>query len=206
MTTQTAPGAPAPTRRLRGPCQRRVGHALPRARATASRFLWRAEPQVHAAGCPTRCVLRMHDVLGIERASSCMPTRTDLTIRSTWTPLPSQQAVTSGRGATRCQRHPAACKAFASGGRAWRSSHSIRGMAAGGSEVFDHVMRCIDGPAGSSNFAAGSALPHLRPWIANIPAPVVIDHFGRIDPGLGWTEGARQALLTRRSPAYGGSS
>ena len=72
-----------------------------------------------------------------------MPTRTDLTIRSTRTPLPSQQAVT-GRGATRCQRHPAACRSVISGGRAWRS---LRIQSAAWRQVdlkVDHVMRCID--------------------------------------------------------------
>ena len=52
--------------------------------------------------------------------------------------------------------------------------------------VFDHVLACI---AGLGWFVEmhfdGGALPGLKDWLAAIPATVVIDHLGRIDPALG---------------------
>ena len=52
--------------------------------------------------------------------------------------------------------------------------------------VFDHVLGCI---AGLGWFVElhfdGGALPGLKDWLASIPATVVIDHLGRVDPGLG---------------------
>ena len=55
-------------------------------------------------------------------------------------------------------------------------------------DVFNHVLRCIDGLGWFIELHFdGAALPDLRPWIESIPAPVVIDHFGRVDPALGLT-------------------
>jgi predicted TIM-barrel fold metal-dependent hydrolase len=52
--------------------------------------------------------------------------------------------------------------------------------------VFDHVLTCIEGLGWFVELHFdGSALPQLRRWLEAIPAPLVIDHFGRIDPGLG---------------------
>ena len=52
--------------------------------------------------------------------------------------------------------------------------------------VFDHVLRCIEGLGWFVELHfEGAALLELESWIAGIAAPVLIDHFGRIDPGLG---------------------
>lgn len=52
--------------------------------------------------------------------------------------------------------------------------------------VFDRVLRAIEGLGWfvELHFDA-NALPGLQSWLAGIPAPVVIDHFGRVDPALG---------------------
>jgi predicted TIM-barrel fold metal-dependent hydrolase len=50
-------------------------------------------------------------------------------------------------------------------------------------DVFEHVVRCIDGLGWFVELHfAGAELPGLRPWLEQIPATVVIDHMGRIDP------------------------
>lgn len=63
-------------------------------------------------------------------------------------------------------------------------------------DVFDHVFRCI---AGLGWFVElhfeGAALIELEPWIASIEAPVVIDHFGRIDAKLGLDQRPFQSLM-----------
>jgi predicted TIM-barrel fold metal-dependent hydrolase len=63
--------------------------------------------------------------------------------------------------------------------------------------VFDHVLRCIEGLGWFVELHFdGASLPELERWIADIEAPVLIDHFGRIDPGLG-VEQAPFAALAR---------
>lgn len=65
--------------------------------------------------------------------------------------------------------------------------------------VFDHVLHCI-GDLGwfvELHFA-GSALPELESWIASIPIPVVIDHFGRIDPRHGLYDPSFEVLVSAR--------
>ena len=53
-------------------------------------------------------------------------------------------------------------------------------------KAFDHVLGCI---AGLGWFVElhfdGAALPGLAGWLEKIPATIVIDHFGRIDPSQG---------------------
>lgn len=52
--------------------------------------------------------------------------------------------------------------------------------------VFERVLRCIEGLAWFVELHfEGAALLGLRDWLCAIPAPVVIDHLGRIDPALG---------------------
>ena len=71
--------------------------------------------------------------------------------------------------------------------------------------VFDHVLSCM---AGLGWFVElhfdGASLPELEPWIAGIEAPVLIDHFGRIDPALGVDQGSFAALarLARRANVW----
>jgi len=62
--------------------------------------------------------------------------------------------------------------------------------------VFDHVLRCIRGLGWFVELHFdGSALPGLRNWLASIPATVVIDHIGRIDPSLGVDQEPFRVLL-----------
>ena len=53
-------------------------------------------------------------------------------------------------------------------------------------KVFEHVLRCIEGLGWFVELHfEGAALPGLRAWLEGIPATVVIDHFGRVDPAAG---------------------
>ena len=53
-------------------------------------------------------------------------------------------------------------------------------------EIFEHVLRCIEGLGWFVELHfEGAAIPGLRRWLEGIPATVVIDHFGRVDPSLG---------------------
>lgn len=61
--------------------------------------------------------------------------------------------------------------------------------------VFEHVLRCIEGLGWFVELHFdGAAIPDLRRWIESIPAPVVIDHFGRIDPGAGLDQQSFRSL------------
>jgi predicted TIM-barrel fold metal-dependent hydrolase len=52
--------------------------------------------------------------------------------------------------------------------------------------VFEHVLRSIEGLGWFVELHfEGAAVPGLRTWLESIPATVVIDHFGRIDPSAG---------------------
>lgn len=52
--------------------------------------------------------------------------------------------------------------------------------------TFEHVLRCIEGLGWFVELHfEGAAIPQLRAWLEAIPATVVIDHFGRIDPAHG---------------------
>ena len=62
--------------------------------------------------------------------------------------------------------------------------------------VFDHVLRCIRGLGWFVELHfEGAALLGLREWLAAIPATVVIDHIGRVDPSLGVKQEPFRALL-----------
>jgi len=53
-------------------------------------------------------------------------------------------------------------------------------------KVFEHVLRCIEGLGWFVELHfEGAAVPGLRGWLEAIPATVVIDHFGRVDPSAG---------------------
>jgi predicted TIM-barrel fold metal-dependent hydrolase len=53
-------------------------------------------------------------------------------------------------------------------------------------KVFEHVLRCIEGLGWFVELHFdGVAIPGLRSWLEAIPATVVIDHFGRVDPSAG---------------------
>lgn len=62
--------------------------------------------------------------------------------------------------------------------------------------VFSHVMACIKGLGWFVDLHFdGASLPDLEDWIVSIPAPVVIDHIGRIDPTLGLNQLPFHALM-----------
>jgi predicted TIM-barrel fold metal-dependent hydrolase len=62
--------------------------------------------------------------------------------------------------------------------------------------VFDHVLRCIEGLGWFIELHfEGGAIPGLRQWLESIPAPVVIDHLGRIDPAAGVSQQPFSILL-----------
>ena len=88
-------------------------------------------------------------------------------------------------------------------------------------KVFDHVLGCIEGLGWFVELHfEGAALPGLRRWLETIPAPVVIDHIGRVDVQAGleqepfgvlcdlmkrenfWTKISGVDRLTRKGPPY----
>jgi predicted TIM-barrel fold metal-dependent hydrolase len=72
-------------------------------------------------------------------------------------------------------------------------------------DVFNHVQGCIEdlGWFVELHFA-GAALPVLQRWIESMRCPVVIDHFGRIDPEPGLDQKPFRALaaLAARSNVW----
>ena len=162
-----------------------------------SRFLYAPNRKYTPPDAPLDACMRMHDVLGIERGF-VVHANTHGFDNSVDLDAVAQSAgrylavVRLDASAT-----PAACKSLhQAGARGVRFAFNPQHGGELDLKVFDHVMRCIDGLGWFVELHfAGSALPHLRPWIANIPAPVVIDHFGRIDPGLGMDQAPVRALL-----------
>ena len=88
-------------------------------------------------------------------------------------------------------------------------------------KVFEHVLACIEGLGWFVELHfEGAAIPGLRPWLAAIPATVVIDHIGRIDVSAGidqepfailcdlmkrenfWTKVSGADRLTKKGPPY----
>jgi predicted TIM-barrel fold metal-dependent hydrolase len=66
--------------------------------------------------------------------------------------------------------------------------------------VFDHVLRCVEGLGWFVELHFGGAeLPGLRSWIESIPATIVIDHMGRVDPPAGDQVSALLALAKREN-------
>lgn len=62
--------------------------------------------------------------------------------------------------------------------------------------VFDHVLGCIRGLGWFVELHfEGAALPGLQEWLAAIPATVVIDHLGRVDPSHGVEQPPFRVLL-----------
>jgi predicted TIM-barrel fold metal-dependent hydrolase len=92
---------------------------------------------------------------------------------------------------------PAACEALhAAGARGVRFAFNPQHGGTLDPATFDHVLRCIHGLGWFVELHfEGAALPALRDWIASIPAPVVVDHIGRIDPSLGLEQEPFRALL-----------
>ncbi|MGQ0546649.1 MAG: amidohydrolase family protein [Betaproteobacteria bacterium] len=87
--------------------------------------------------------------------------------------------------------------------------------------VFDHILKCIDGLGWFVELHfEGAAIPGLRGWLQGIPAPVVIDHIGRVDVSAGleqepfailcdlmkrenfWVKISGADRLTKKGPPY----
>ena len=79
------------------------------------------------------------------------------------------------------------CGALHAPARAACASRSTRSMAARSTARSSITCsRCIEGLGWFVELHfEGAALPGLKHWLAAIPATVVIDHFGRVDPALG---------------------
>jgi len=79
------------------------------------------------------------------------------------------------------------CQALhASGARGVRFAFNPQHGGTLDQKAFEHVLRCIEGLGWfvELHFEA-AAIPGLRSWLEGIPATVVIDHFGRVDPTAG---------------------
>ena len=79
------------------------------------------------------------------------------------------------------------CQALhAAGARGVRFAFNPQHGGALDRKVFEHVLRCIEGLGWFVELHfEGAAIPGLRAWLEAIPATVVIDHFGRVDPSAG---------------------
>ena len=89
------------------------------------------------------------------------------------------------------------CKALhARGARGVRFAFNPQHGGALDLAIFDQVLHCIDvlGWFVELHFD-GNSVPTLHDWIASVPAKVVIDHMGRIDPAQGIDAPPFQALL-----------
>lgn len=101
---------------------------------------------------------------------------------------------------------PEACRALhAAGARGVRFAFNPQHGGALDKPVFDHVLACIRGLGWFVELHfEGAALPDLKPWLETIPATVVIDHIGRIDPSLGMKQAPFTDLveLSRRENVW----
>jgi predicted TIM-barrel fold metal-dependent hydrolase len=136
---------------------------------------------------PLEACLRMHDTLGIARGLVVHANThgfdnsvdLDAVARSKGRYL---AVVRLDAGATR-----AGCEALhAQGARGVRFAFNPQHGGSLDLAVFDHVLACIKGLGWFVELHFdGGAMPGLKDWLAAIPATVVIDHLGRIDPSLG---------------------
>lgn len=92
---------------------------------------------------------------------------------------------------------PAACRALhQAGARGVRFAFNPQHGGSLNLRTFDHVMHCIEGLGWFVELHFESkVLVDLEGWLKTIPAPVVIDHIGRIDPSAGITQKPFGVLL-----------
>lgn len=146
---------------------------------------------------PLETCLRMHAALGIERGLVVHANThgfdnavdLDAVARSGGRYL---AVVRLDASATRagCER------LHAQGARGVRFAFNPRHGGALDAAVFDHVLGCIEGLGWFVELHFdGAALPGLAGWLARIPATIVIDHIGRIDPRLGGEQAPFGVLL-----------
>ena len=152
-----------------------------------ARFPYAAARKYTPPDAPMEACRRLHDALGIARGIVVHANThgfdnavdIDAAARSNGRYL---AAVRLDGTATRagCERLNAA------GARGVRFAFNPQHGGALDEAVFEQVLRCIEGLGWFVELHfEGNALPGLRGWLEAIPATVVIDHFGRIDPALG---------------------
>lgn len=161
-----------------------------------SRFPYAPDRKYSPPDAPLEVCMRMHDVLGIERGfvvhanTHGFDNTVDL----------DAVANSGGRYLAVVRLDATAtrdkCKVMhLAGARGVRFAFNPQHGGSLDLAVFNHVMQCIEGLGWFVELHFdGAALPDLQSWIVKIPAPVVIDHFGRIDAGLGINHQAFRAL------------
>jgi predicted TIM-barrel fold metal-dependent hydrolase len=162
-----------------------------------ARFPYSAGRKYTPPDAPLACALALHDSLGIARGLVVHANThgfdnsvdLDAVARSNGRYL---AVVRLDASAT-----PMGCEALhAAGARGVRFAFNPQHGGTLDQKVFDHVLGCIRGLGWFVELHFdGAALPQLKPWLESIPAVVVIDHIGRIDPSLGLQQGPFSILL-----------
>lgn len=152
-----------------------------------ARFPYAATRKYTPPDAPLAASLRLHDALGIARGLVVHANThgyenavdLDAVERSNGRYL---AVVRLERSATRegCRR------LHQSGARGVRFAFNPQHGGELDRETFDHVLRCVEGLDWFVELHfEGAAIPGLFAWLESIPATVVIDHIGRVDPSLG---------------------
>jgi predicted TIM-barrel fold metal-dependent hydrolase len=163
-----------------------------------SRFPYAAKRKYSPPDAPLEDCLRFHDALGIEHG---------LVVHANTHGFDNSvdlDAVgrSGGRyyGVVRLDRNASAqscADLHAKGCRGVRFAFNPQHGGSLDCAVFDHVMRCIDGLGWFVELHFdGQEIPAMKAWLESIPGQVVVDHFGRIDVGLGVEQEPFQVLLS----------
>lgn len=162
-----------------------------------ARFQYSPKRKYTPPDAPLASALALHDALGIARGLVVHANThgfdnavdLDAVARSSGRYL---AVVRLDAGAT-----PQGCEALhAAGARGVRFAFNPQHGGELDRNIFDHVLRCIRGLGWFVELHFdGSGLPSLSNWLASIPATVVIDHMGRIDPSLGVDQEPFRVLL-----------
>ena len=161
-----------------------------------SQYPYAATRKYTPPDAPLDACLAMHNVLGIDRGFVVHANTHGFDNRVDIDAVTGSQGrylavVRLGEGTTadECRRLHAA------GARGVRFAFNPQHGGTLDKTVFSHVLECIEELGWFVNLHFdGASLPGLEDWIASIPATVVIDHMGRIDPSLGLDQLPFQAL------------